>query len=181
MIWYNASDLELDTSWLHNATLRCPSTWGSAGAPHRDHLRTRYEPRTGRNRRTGPAAGNDVCNIAVIADYKWYQQHGNNYATAAQAMLVSIEYANTRLREARFGDRSYGVAVQRLFVLSSPAVDPFYRINSQWGAMVRSPYICSSKALFFVSLVFNLNCNICSRHPYSQLFACLPGLAKPFG
>lgn len=46
---------------------------------------------TGRHRRTGPAAGSDVCGMAVVADTRFLAQQGSNVATTTQAMLTSIE------------------------------------------------------------------------------------------
>lgn len=57
----------------------------------------------------------DTCMMAVMADYKFYVEHGANKATVASFMLSSINFADTIFRATNFGGiTQVGVGVAKV-------------------------------------------------------------------
>lgn len=53
-------------------------------------------------------------------------------ALPAHVKILLLRYSNARLRDASFGGSSYGVAVQKVLVLTDTSADPFHLATGTW-------------------------------------------------
>ena len=57
----------------------------------------------------------NTCVVAVLADYKFFVEHGSNAADAASLMVSFIDYANTIFRASNFaGLTNIGISVGKV-------------------------------------------------------------------